>query len=210
MPIGRLAVFLFILSGMVVSCATGKGQASKEEGLAARASAKKIEVYRIGVDDTLQVSVWRNADLSINVPVRPDGMISVPLVGDIQAGGLTPEEVAASIKQKLSYFIRDPNVIVILTGLRSHEYLSRVRITGAVRAPKSLPYRDGMTVLDAVLEAGGVSDFAAPNRTKLYRKEKAGMKVISVKLDSILNKGNLDTNEELLPGDVITVPERLF
>ncbi len=210
MPIGRLAVFLFILSGMVVSCATGKGQTSKEEGLAVRASAKKIEVYRIGVDDTLQVSVWRNPDLSVTVPVRPDGMISVPLVGDVQAGGLTPEEVSATIKQKLSNFVRDPNVIVILTGLRSHEYLSRVRITGAVRAPKSLPYRDGMTVLDAILEAGGPSDFAAPNRTKLYRKEKTGMKVISVKLDSILNKGNLDTNEELLPGDVITVPERLF
>lgn len=210
MPIGRLVVFLFILSGMVASCATGKVQTSENKGPAAKPLAKEMQVYRIGVDDALQISVWRNPELSITVPVRPDGKISVPLVGDIHAGGLTPEEVAATIKQKLSVFVRDPNVIVILTGLRSHEYLSRVRITGAVRAPKSLPYRDGMTVLDVVLEAGGVSDFAAPNRTKLYRKEKAGMKVISVKLDSILNKGNLDTNEELLPGDVITVPERWF
>jgi polysaccharide export outer membrane protein len=195
---------------MVASCATGKVQTSENKGPAAKPLAKEMQVYRIGVDDALQISVWRNPELSVTVPVRPDGKISVPLVGDIHAGGLTPEEVAATIKQKLSVFVRDPNVIVILTGLRSHEYLSRVRITGAVRAPKSLPYRDGMTVLDVVLEAGGVSDFAAPNRTKLYRKEKAGMKVISVKLDSILNKGNLDTNEELLPGDVITVPERWF
>ncbi len=209
MPQGRLAVFLVILCGMVVSCASGKGQVS-EDGPQTAASAKKIDVYRIGVDDTLQISVWRNPDLSVTVPVRPDGKISVPLVGDVQAGGLTPEEVAAAIKQKLSFYVRDPNVIVILTGLRSHEYLSRIRITGAVRAPKSLPYRDGITVLDAVLEAGGPTDFAAPNRTKLYRKEKTGMKVIPVKLDSILNKGNLDTNEELLPGDVITVPERWF
>ncbi len=194
---------------MIVSCASGSGQ-TPEDNPQAGASAKKVDVYRIGVDDTLQVSVWRNPDLSVAVPVRPDGKISVPLVGDIQAGGLTPEEVAAAIKQKLSFYVRDPNVIVILTGLRSHEYLSRIRITGAVRAPRSLPYRDGMTVLDAVLEAGGPTDFAAPNRTKLYRKEKTGMKVIAVKLDSILNKGDLDTNEELLPGDVVTVPERWF
>lgn len=209
MSLGRLALFLVIICGMIVSCASGSGQ-TPEDNPQAGASAKKVDVYRIGVDDTLQVSVWRNPDLSVAVPVRPDGKISVPLVGDIQAGGLTPEEVAAAIKQKLSQYVRDPNVIVILTGLRSHEYLSRIRITGAVRAPRSLPYRDGMTVLDVVLEAGGPTDFAAPNRTKLYRKEKTGMKVIEVRLDSILNKGDLDTNEELLPGDVITVPERWF
>ena len=209
MSLGRLALFLVIICGMIVSCASGSGQ-TPEDNPQAGASAKKVDVYRIGVDDTLQVSVWRTPDLSVAVPVRPDGKISVPLVGDIQAGGLTPEEVAAAIKQKLSQYVRDPNVIVILTGLRSHEYLSRIRITGAVRAPRSLPYRDGMTVLDVVLEAGGPTDFAAPNRTKLYRKEKTGMKVIEVRLDSILNKGDLDTNEELLPGDVITVPERWF
>ena len=122
----------------------------------------------------------------------------------------TAEEVAASIKQKLSLFIRDPHVTVIVTGLRSHEFISRVRVTGAVRQSKSMAYRDGMTVLDAVLEAGGVSDFAAPNRTKLYRKTPSGVEVIPIKLENILNKGKLDTNEELKPGDIVTVPERLF
>lgn len=168
------------------------------------------EPYRIGADDRLQVSVWRNPELSVTVPVRPDGMISVPLVGDVQAGGLTPEQVAKAIRARLAGFIREPSVTVIVTDLRSHEYLSRVRVTGAVRTPRSMPYRQGMTVLDAVLEAGGVNDFAAPNRTKLYRREKGKAEVLEVELGDILNKGRLETNASLLPGDVITIPERYF
>lgn len=166
--------------------------------------------YKIGVDDRVQVSVWRNPDLSVTVPVRPDGMISVPLIGDIQAGGLTPNQVAENIRRKLSVYIRDPSVAVILTELRSHEFLSRVRVTGAVRTPRSLAFRQGMTVLDAVLEAGGINDFAAPNRAKLYRKGKDRTDVLDLELGDILNKGKLGTNVMLAPGDVITIPERLF
>jgi polysaccharide export outer membrane protein len=166
--------------------------------------------YRIGVDDRLQITVWRNPELSTTVPVRPDGKISVPLIGDVQAGGNTPTQVAAIIKEKLSAYIREPNVAVILTELRSHEFLSRVRVTGAVRTPRSMPHRPGMTVLDAVLEAGGANDFAAPNRTKLYRKTKTKTEVIDIDLADILTKGKLESNFELKPGDVVTVPERLF
>lgn len=192
------------------SCATKTPVSTDKNNLTTSSSAKKIDNYIIGVDDALQISVWRNPELSISVPVRPDGKISVPLIGDVEAGGLTAEQVAASIKQKLASYIRDPNVTVIVTGLRSHEYLSRVRVTGAVRQARSMPYRDGMTVLDAILEAGGVSDFAAPNRTKLYRKTSSTLEVIPIKLESILTKGKLDTNIEIKPGDIITVPERLF
>lgn len=166
--------------------------------------------YRIGVDDRVQVSVWRNPELSVVVPVRPDGMISVPLIGDVQAGGKTAPEVAELIRKKLSSYVRDPSVAVILTELRSHEYLSRVRVTGAVRTPRSMPYRQGMTVLDAVLEAGGVNEFASPNGTKLIRKQQAKTEIMDVELGRILNKGDLETNHELRPGDVIAVPERLF
>lgn len=166
--------------------------------------------YRIGVDDRLQITVWRNPELSVTVPVRPDGKISVPLIGDVQAGGNTPVQVAAIIKEKLSAYIREPNVAVILTELRSHEFLSRVRVTGAVRAPRSMSHRPGMTVLDAVLEAGSVNEFAAPNRTKLYRKGKTKTEVFDVNLSDILVKGKLESNFELRPGDVVTVPERLF
>ena len=167
--------------------------------------------YLIGVDDEVQVSVWRNPELGITVPVRPDGRISVPLVGDVVAGGRTPDQVAADIQEKLGAYVRDPQVAVILTQLRSHEYLSRVRVTGAVRQPVSIPYRQGMTVLDAVLAAGGVTEFAAPDRADLFRRnDDATTTSYAVRLDRILNRGELDTNYPVAPGDVITIPERTF
>lgn len=208
MKVARIA-FLFFLFLSLISCAGGKGGQPEDTGAAGPDTGSK-GTYKIGVDDGLQITVWRNPDLSTTVPVRPDGKISVPLVGDVQAGGLTPEEVAAHIKQKLAYYIRDPNVTVIVANLRSHEFLSRIRVTGAVRTPISMQYRAGMTVLDAVLEAGGVNDFAAPNRTKLYRKGKTKTEVFDIELGDILYKGKLETNYELKAGDIITVPERLF
>jgi len=165
-------------------------------------------LYRIGVDDQLQISVWRNPELSVSVPVRPDGRISVPLIGDVVAGGRSPEEVARDIEAQLAAYVRDPKVAVILTELRSHEFISRVRVTGAVRTPISIPYRQGMTVLDAVLQAGGVNEFAAANRTRLYRRKGEGTQTVPVRLGAILGSGDLDTNIEVMPGDVITVPER--
>jgi len=173
--------------------------------------AQAVTTYRIGVDDQLQVTVWQNQDLSVSVPVRPDGKITVPLIGDVMAGGKTPEEVAAEIKEKLASYVRDPQVAVILTALRSHEYLSRVRVTGAVRQPVSIPYRQGMTVLDAVLAAGGTTEFAAPDRTELFREGRNGVTTpYAVRLDKVLQKGDLDTNYPVQPGDVVTVPMRSF
>lgn len=191
---------------IVAGCAT----APPEPATAGQSAAYIEGDYRIGVDDRVQVSVWRNPELSVTVPVRPDGKISVPLVGDVEAGGRPPIEVAESIKRQLSSYIRDPNVVVTVTEIRSNEFLSRVRVTGAVRTPRSMPYRQGMTVLDAVLEAGGLNDFASPNRTKLYRKLKGKTEVFDIELGDILNKGRLETDLSLRPGDVITVPERLF
>lgn len=172
--------------------------------------AQAVDTYHIGVDDQLQITVWQNPDLSVSVPVRPDGKITAPLIGDVVAGGKTPEEVAADIKDKLKAYVRDPQVAVILTALRSHEYLSRVRVTGAVRTPVSLPYRQGMTVLDAVLAAGGTTEFAAPDRTELYREDKGVTTPYVVRLDKVLQQGDLATNYPVQPGDVITVPLRMF
>lgn len=166
------------------------------------------DAYRIGVDDMVQVSVWGSPELGVTAPVRPDGMISVPLLGDVKAGGRTPTEVSADIQQRLAEYVKSPQVAVILTELRSHEYLSRVRVTGAVRQPVSIPYRQGMTVLDAVLAAGGVTEFAAPNRSSLYRRNGDGTASYQVNLQEILNNGDLTTNFDVAPGDVITVSER--
>lgn len=169
-----------------------------------------VAQYLIGVDDQVQVNVWRNPELSVLMPVRPDGKISVPLIGDVKAGGRPPEEVAKEIQDRLSVFVRNPNVTVILTELRNYEYISRVRVTGAVETPSSFTYRQGMTVLDAVLEAGGVNEFAAPDRAKLYRRHNNQTLVLDIQLGGILNRGELSTNYPLHPGDIITVPERFF
>ena len=205
----RNTLLLLMLSGflLLAGCATQTGSTTAPK---LNPQAQAVAAYQIGVDDELKISVWQNPDLDVSVPVRPDGKISVPLVGDIDAGGRTPEEVAAEIKEKLATFVRDPQVTVILTQLRSHEYLSRVRVTGAVRTPVSVPYRQGMTVLDAVLAAGGTNEFAAADNTELYRKEGDGTRAYAVRLDRILQKGDLATNYPVQPGDVITVPERAF
>lgn len=183
----------------------GAGPAQAEAG----ATVSERE-YRIGVDDQLQVNVWRNPELSVSMPVRPDGMVSMPLIGDVQAGGRTPPEVASEIRERLSEYVRDPNVTVIITELRNSEYISRIRVTGAVETPASIAHRQGMTVLDAVLQAGGINEFAAPSRAKLYRKIGNETKVYPIDLSGILHEGKLETNYELRPGDIITVPERLF
>ncbi len=171
---------------------------------------QSVAPYRIGIDDVIAVSVWRNAELSVTGPVRPDGMITMPIIGDVRAGGKTPEEVAATIREKLSEYIREPQVAVSVVQLVSHTYLTRVRVTGAVLRPISIPHRPGMTVLDAILEAGGVTEFAAPDRTTLYRKQDGKSQAFPVRLKRILYRGEVDTNYELMPGDIIAVPERRF
>ncbi len=206
MPQSYRAFLTFCLLALT-GCATAPGSS---DAPTINADAQAVSSYHIGVDDQLQVSVWHNPDLSVSVPVRPDGKITVPLIGDVDAGGKTPEEVAAEVKNKLQAFVRDPQVAVILVELRSHEYLSRVRVTGSVRTPVSLPYRQGMTVLDAVLAAGGTTEFAAADRTELYRRAGSATKAYGIHLDDILQKGQLSTNYPVQPGDVITVPQRAF
>ncbi len=166
------------------------------------------QLYRIGPQDRLEINVWQNPELSVSVPVRPDGRISVPLVGDVQAGGETPESVAGNIEQALGEYLRQPRVAVMVTEINSDEYLSRVRITGAVRQPVSISYSQGMTVLDLVLEAGGLTEFAAAHRTRLYRRVGDETRVHTVDLDAILVEGDLESNLPLRPGDVVSVPER--
>ena len=206
---GWKVLWLWLRACAAIALAAGCASPPPQDSIAPP-QANLQQEYRIGVDDRVQVSVWRNPELSVTSPVRPDGMISVPIIGDVQAGGRTPTEVAETIKEKLSTYIREPNVAVILTELHSHEFLTRIRVTGAVRTPRSMPHRQGMTVLDAILESGGVNEFAAPNRTKLYRKVDGKVQVYDIALEDILTKGRLESNVTLKPGDVITVPERLF
>lgn len=166
--------------------------------------------YRIGVGDTLQINVWRNPELSLAVPVRPDGKISMPLIGDLPAADLTAIQLSENIVKGLNAFIRNPQVTVIVTNPSSTDFQRRVRITGAVNNPQSIPYREGMTVLDLVLMAGGPNDFASANKAKLYRRIDGVVKVYPIKLDDLIHDGKIETNYLLQPSDIVTVPERAF
>ncbi|MDN2662781.1 XrtA/PEP-CTERM system exopolysaccharide export protein [Psychromonas sp. 14N.309.X.WAT.B.A12] len=170
----------------------------------------KFSEYKIGNNDQLLVSVWKNTELSISVPVRPDGKISMPLVGDAQAQGLTPEALATELADKLSKYIRAPNVTVVVQAANSASYSSRVRITGAVNAPLSIPYYTDLNVLDLVLEAGGLTEFANADESILYRKTPEGIKPYHVNVEDILYRGILETNYTLRPSDILIIPESVF
>lgn len=205
---GRLMVpFALAIVVAMAGCAGHSAKDSAPPG----ATALPATDYLIGVDDLIQVSVWNQPDLGVTVPVRADGRITIPLIGDVLAGGRRPADVAADAEQALADFIHEPQVTVIVAELRSHEYLSRVRVTGAVRTPVSLPYRQGMTVLDAILAAGGPNEFAASNRSSLHRNLENGSNAsYRLPLKRMLELGDLDANYVLAPGDVIVVPQRLF
>ena len=169
-----------------------------------------VEEYLLGIGDAVQVSVWRNPDLSVSVTVRPDGKISVPLAGDINVDGKSTATLSKELEVKLADFIRNPKVTVIVSNPTSAEFIHRVRVTGAVAQQRSIPYRKGITVLDVILEAGGLTPFANGDESKLYRQTVEGAKVYPIYLNDILEKGVLDSNYKLFPQDIITVPERGF
>ena len=169
-----------------------------------------VETYRIGIGDNLRIDVWRNPDLNVSVPVRPDGKISAPLIGELLVAGSTPEVVAGDIETILKRYIKTPKVAVIMTSLSSTRYLTRVRVTGAVNQNISIEHQQGMTILDAVLEAGGINEFANASETKVFRRIEDETVLIPINLDSILEQGNLLDNIILKPGDTITIPERSF
>jgi polysaccharide export outer membrane protein len=164
--------------------------------------------YLIGPGDTLQVFVWRNPELTVTVPVRPDGKISTPLVEDMVAVGKTPSELARAVEKVLGEYVRSPQVSIIVTEPVSA--FSQIKVMGKVRNPQALSFREGMTVLDAILATGGLDDFAAPNRAKLIRIEGGRTKEVALKLGRLLNNGDMKQNLVLMPGDVLLVPESRF
>ena len=164
--------------------------------------------YRVGPGDTLQIFVWRNPELTQTVPVRPDGKISTPLVEDMVAVGKTPSQLARDIETVLAEYIRSPQVNVIVTNPVSA--FSQVKVIGQVAQPQSLPYREGMRVLDAILAAGGLTEFASGNRGKIVRKVDGKDVELRVRIEDLVNKGAMKHNLELQPGDVVVVPQSFF
>lgn len=166
--------------------------------------------YLIGPGDILQIFVWKNPDLSVEAPVRPDGRITTPLVPDIQAQGLGPTELAANLRMALAQYIQEPVVTVVVKGFAAPANSASVRVIGAAVTPKTVPYRAGLTALDVLIDVGGLTAFANGNGAKLIRQESGAYRAYPLRLKDLVRSGDLRANIDLMPGDIIRIPERVF
>ena len=165
--------------------------------------------YVIGPLDTLNIFVWRNPDVSLSIPVRPDGKISTPLIEDMQAANKTPTQLARDIEKALSKYIQDPIVTVMVSNFNGPPS-RQIRVVGEATKPQAIAYRDNMTLLDVMVEVGGLTEFAAGNRASLLRIESGEQKQYSVRLADLIKKGDASANAPVKPGDVLIIPESWF
>jgi polysaccharide biosynthesis/export protein len=164
--------------------------------------------YTIGPLDTLNIVVWRNPEVSTTVSVRPDGFISAPLVADTQAAGRTPADLSRELEKSLSKYIRDPVVTVVVQKFQGM-YAHQVRIVGEAAKPQAVAYRQNMTMLDVMIEVGGMTDFANGNGAVLIRGAEGG-KQYSLRLRDLLGRGDISANVAVMPGDIILIPQSWF
>jgi polysaccharide export outer membrane protein len=165
--------------------------------------------YLVGPGDTLNVVVWRSPELSMSVPVRPDGKITTPLVEDLQASGKTTTQIAREIEQVLTRYVQKPVVTVMVTNFAG-PYSQQVRVIGEVAKAQALAYREKMTLLDVMIAVGGLTDFAAGNRASILRSEGGKSQQFAVRLHDLMRGGDLSANVEMRPGDVLVIPQSYF
>ena len=184
--------------------------AQAQNAAAAGGNASVAANYLIGPGDELQIFVWKNPDLSVTLPVRPDGRISTPLVADMQAQGKTPTDLATNLRAALSKYVQDPVVTVLVKTVAAPGSAASIRVIGAAATPKSVPYRAGLTVLDVLIEVGGLNTYAAGNDAQIIRTQDGVSRGIPVHLADLMKSGDLKANVQLMPGDVVRIPERWF
>ncbi len=165
--------------------------------------------YRIGPGDNVIISVWRHPEVSLTVPVRPDGKITTPLVEDLPASGKTGTELARDIEKALSKFIQDPVVTVTVTGFVG-PYGEQIRVIGQAAKPQALAYREGMSLMDVVIAVGGLTEFAAGNRASIVRVVSGKQQKLAVRLNDLMRDGDISANMPVRPGDVLVIPESFF
>jgi len=165
--------------------------------------------WQIGPGDSVNIFVWRNPELSTTVPVRPDGKISIPLVEDIVAAGRTPAVLARDVEQRLAKYVRDP-IVTVMPASFIGPFDQQIRVVGEAVAPHALPYRADMTVLDALIQVGGLTKYAAGNRATLVRTINKTQRAYSLRLDSLVNDGEITSNVPLAPGDILIIPQAYF
>ncbi len=198
-----------VLVGLATALVALAGCGSLGSHPAAPAVADSADYrYVIGPLDTVNIIVWRNPDLSITVPVRPDGRISTPLVEDLPAAGRNPQDLAREIEKALARFIRDPVVTVVVNNFQG-PYSEQIRIIGEAARPQALPYRQNMTLLDVMILVGGLTDFADGNGAVLVRGAEGG-KQYSVRLRDLVKRGDISANVQVRPGDVLIIPQSWF
>jgi polysaccharide export outer membrane protein len=164
--------------------------------------------YHIGPLDVINVIVWRNPELSMSVPVRPDGKISTPLVEDLQALGKTPTELQREMEKALAKYIREPVVSLVVTNFVG-PVNEQVRVVGEAAKPQILPYRKDMTLLDVMIAVGGLTDFADGNQARIFRVADGG-KLYGVRLKDLVRRGDISANVEIRPGDIVIIPQSWF
>lgn len=164
--------------------------------------------YIIGPGDSLNIVVWRNPELSIATPVRPDGKIAAPLVDELLVQGKNSVEVAREIEKVLSKYVRDPVVTVMVTNFVG-PFSEQIRVVGAAARPQFLPFRQKMSLLDVMIAVGGLTDFADGNGATILRTGE-GNKVYSVRLKDLIKRGDVSANVEMRPGDILIIPQSLF
>jgi len=189
------------LAALLAACSRGEPLPREAETPPADAP-----LYRIGPGDQLQIFVWRNAELSTAVTVRPDGRITVPLIDDLEAADTTPTQLARDIEEALASFIQDPLVTVMVEGFVG-TFQQQVRVVGAAVNPAAIPYRANMTLLDVMIAVGGLTEFAAGDRATLVRVADGRQREFRVQLDSLLREGDISANAPVLPGDILIIPE---
>jgi polysaccharide export outer membrane protein len=199
-----------VVKGLVPALAVAliSGCASTSFPPAPAAAASPDYNYIIGAGDTVNIVVWRNPELSMSVPVRPDGKLAAPLIEDLVAQGKDPTTLAREIEKQLSKFVREPIVTVIVGGFIG-PYSEQIRVVGEAAKPQALPYKQKMTLLDVMIVVGGITDFADGNKAVLLRTSD-GNKQYSVRLRDLLKRGDFSANVEVKPGDVLIIPQSWF
>jgi polysaccharide biosynthesis/export protein len=165
--------------------------------------------YFIGPLDTLNIFVWRNPELSETLPVRPDGRISIPLIEDLPAAGKTPTQLARDIEGRLKRYVQDPIVTVIVTAFNG-PYARQVRVVGEAAHPQAIPYRENMTLLDVMIAVGGLTQFASGNRATVVRTVNDQETSFRVRIGDLVKDGDVSANVQMLPGDVLIIPQSWF
>jgi polysaccharide biosynthesis/export protein len=206
---GRLRAIAALLVGTVVLTACGSDRSEYEEANAVLPVNTPGPDYLIGPGDNLQIFVWRNPELTATVPVRPDGRISVPLVEDMPAVGKTPTMLARDVEQVLKQYVQEPIVNVIVTGFVG-PFGQQIRVVGEAAKPQAISFRANMSVLDVMIDVGGLTRFAAGNRAVIVRKVDGKDEEQRVRLDDLIKDGDVSANVKMLPGDILIIPQSYF